>query len=37
MPRIDGHCDPAFAGVRDALANNFEEHRELGAAVCVHV
>ncbi len=37
MTRIDGHCDPSFAGVRDALANNFEEHRELGAAVCVHV
>jgi CubicO group peptidase (beta-lactamase class C family) len=37
MPGIEGLCDPAFASVRDALANNFEEHDELGAAVCVHV
>jgi CubicO group peptidase (beta-lactamase class C family) len=34
---IGGHCDPAFAAVRDAFATNFAEHGELGAAVCVMV
>jgi CubicO group peptidase (beta-lactamase class C family) len=34
---IDGHCDPAFACVRAALADNFEQHAELGAAVCVRI
>ncbi len=37
MLPIDGHCDSAFAAVREAFANNFEQHGELGAAVCVHV
>jgi CubicO group peptidase (beta-lactamase class C family) len=32
---IDGHCDPAFARVREAFANNFAQHGEPGAAVAV--
>lgn len=34
---IAGRCDPRFAAVRDAFANNFAAHDELGAAVCVTV
>jgi CubicO group peptidase (beta-lactamase class C family) len=34
-PEMNGHCDARFAGVRDALANNFREHGELGAAVAI--
>ncbi len=34
-PRISGHCDPRFAGLRSALAGNFAEHGEVGAAVAV--
>jgi CubicO group peptidase (beta-lactamase class C family) len=34
-PEIHGHCDARFAGVRQALANNFREHGELGAAVAI--
>ncbi len=34
---IDGHCDPAFAGVRDAFAANFAERGEVGAGICVLV
>jgi CubicO group peptidase (beta-lactamase class C family) len=37
VPRIEGTCDQRFAAVRDALANNFREHDELGAAVAVEV
>ena len=36
MP-IDGNCDPAFEAVRSALATNFSERGELGAAICVRV
>jgi CubicO group peptidase (beta-lactamase class C family) len=32
-----GTCDQRFAAVRDALANNFREHHELGAAVAIEV
>ncbi len=32
---ISGHCDPAYAPVRDAFARNFAERGEVGAAVCV--
>jgi CubicO group peptidase (beta-lactamase class C family) len=32
---IQGHCDAAFAPLRDAFAANFERHGELGAAVAV--
>jgi len=34
---IEGHCDPAFAAVREAFADNFEAGGELGAAVAVVV
>ncbi|MBO6782282.1 MAG: beta-lactamase family protein [Alphaproteobacteria bacterium] len=33
---IHGQCDSRFAGVRDALANNFREHEEIGTAVAVY-
>jgi len=32
---INGFCDPRFEAVRDALANNFDEHNEVGASVAV--
>ncbi|MEV5149630.1 serine hydrolase domain-containing protein [Streptomyces sp. NPDC052727] len=35
--RIHGHCDPRFAAVREAFAENFRERGELGAAVAVTV
>jgi CubicO group peptidase (beta-lactamase class C family) len=34
---IEGRCDPRFARVREAMAANFAEQDEVGAAVCVHV
>jgi CubicO group peptidase (beta-lactamase class C family) len=34
---IGGRCDPAFAAVRDAFAENFAERGEVGAALCVVV
>ncbi len=37
VPEIHGHCDERFAGLCDALAANFREHGELGAAVAVTV
>ena len=37
VPRICGSCDERFAGVRDALAQNFRERSELGAAVAVTI
>jgi CubicO group peptidase (beta-lactamase class C family) len=36
-PPIEGSCDERFAGVRDALAANFSDRGELGAAVCIIV
>ncbi len=33
--RVEGSCDARFAGVRDALQENFEQRGELGAAVAV--
>jgi CubicO group peptidase (beta-lactamase class C family) len=36
VPEIHGKCDPRFSGVRDALANNFAAHDELGSAVAVY-
>jgi CubicO group peptidase (beta-lactamase class C family) len=36
-PRIHGFCDERFAGVRDALAENFTERGDLGAAVAIAV
>lgn len=35
-PSVQGHCDPAFAGVREVFERNFAEERELGAAVVVY-
>jgi CubicO group peptidase (beta-lactamase class C family) len=34
---IDGVCDPAFAGVRDALTDSLASGTDLGAAVAVYV
>ncbi|TDC67135.1 class A beta-lactamase-related serine hydrolase [Actinomadura sp. GC306] len=36
MSTVQGHCDPAFARVREVFEENFAEGRELGAAVAVH-
>ena len=33
MTEIHGECDPRFAAMKDALAGNFAERGELGAAV----
>jgi CubicO group peptidase (beta-lactamase class C family) len=33
---ISGSCDPAFASVREAFADNFRRRGEIGAAVCVY-
>jgi CubicO group peptidase (beta-lactamase class C family) len=35
--RIDGDCDPAFAGVEEAFRENFRSRNEIGAALCVRV
>ena len=37
MPEILGSCDRRFEAVRDALARNFRDHGELGAAVAIAV
>ncbi len=37
VPAIHGFCDPRFEAVRDALARNFREYGELGAAVALTV
>lgn len=34
---IHGTCDVAFLAVRDAFNNNFFEHGEIGASVCITV
>jgi len=34
---IAGHCDSRFAPVRQAFVENFVDHGEVGAAVCVFV
>jgi len=34
-PEIDGVCDARFAAVRDAFADNFARHGEIGAALAV--
>jgi len=36
IPDIHGEYDPRFQAVRDALANNFAAHEELGSAVAVY-
>ncbi|MBX3314345.1 MAG: beta-lactamase family protein [Actinobacteria bacterium] len=35
MTEIHGHCDEAFAAVREQFQRNFDEGQELGASVCV--
>ncbi|MEW2288130.1 serine hydrolase domain-containing protein [Streptomyces sp. NPDC047841] len=35
--QVHGHCDPRFAAVREAFAENFRARGELGAAVAVTV
>jgi len=37
VPPIRGRCDPRFASVREALARNFRDHGEVGAAVAVAI
>jgi CubicO group peptidase (beta-lactamase class C family) len=37
VPSIEGFCDERFVPVRDALADNFRVHGELGAAVSVTI
>jgi CubicO group peptidase (beta-lactamase class C family) len=37
MPEIHGSCDQRFARVRSALAENFRERGEIGAAVAITV
>ena len=37
MVDVHGTCDPAFDGVRDAFAANFDDMHEVGAAVAVHI
>ncbi|MGA7673312.1 MAG: serine hydrolase domain-containing protein [Nitrolancea sp.] len=32
---VCGICDPRFSAVKEAFVRNFEEHGEVGAAVCV--
>lgn len=34
---VHGHCDAAFSAVREAFVNNFTEHNEIGASVCVSI
>jgi len=34
---VTGRVDPRFTQLRDAFANNFVEHNEIGAALCVSV
>jgi CubicO group peptidase (beta-lactamase class C family) len=37
QPELHGHCEPSFAAVRDAFAENFAHRGERGAAVAVCV
>ena len=34
---IDGRCDPRFAAVREAFAQNFADRGEVGAAVAISI
>lgn len=36
MTTIHGHCEPAFARLREEFARNFSERQEVGAAVCLY-
>lgn len=35
--QVAGSCDPRFAGVKDAFADNFGAREELGAAVAINI
>ena len=35
MSKVQGFCDPRFDAVKQAFINNFREHDELGASVCL--
>ena len=35
MAEIHGECDDAFTGVRDVLASNLDDGKDVGASVCV--
>jgi CubicO group peptidase (beta-lactamase class C family) len=37
MPQLNGHCDPRFARVFEALATNIEAGKEVGASLCVNI
>lgn len=34
---VHGNCDPKFAAVAEAFENNFAEHGEIGASVCLQL
>ncbi len=36
-PSIHGTCDTAFVVVKDAFTNNFIEHGEIGASICIEI
>lgn len=36
-PHINGFCDSRFTAVQEAFDNNFVEHNEIGASVCIEV
>lgn len=37
FPVVNGYCDAAFEAVRHAFVNNFLEHNEIGASVCIEI
>jgi len=37
VTEVGGHVEPGFEGVRDAFANNFDEHGEVGATYAFYV
>jgi CubicO group peptidase (beta-lactamase class C family) len=37
MAQIEGNCDPRFARVKAAFAENFDQRNECGAAVAVSI
>ena len=32
---LQGNCDPRFAALREGFAQNWSEHGEVGASLCV--
>ena len=37
LVEVNGHCDPRFARVRDALADNLAAGKEVGASLYVNI